>query len=72
MVGASGNPALYGNLAWGGFAQGTGGSTSMTSSFTRYRQAGAVARTMLVEAAEDRVGFMIAVLELQSRLVRAA
>jgi GNAT superfamily N-acetyltransferase len=28
--------------------------------------------SMLAEAAEDRVGFMIAVLELQSRLVRAA
>jgi len=54
VVGASGNPALYGNLAWGGFAQGTGGSTSMTSSFTRYRQAGAVARTMLTEAAAKR------------------
>jgi RimJ/RimL family protein N-acetyltransferase len=28
--------------------------------------------SMMAEAAEDRVGFMIAVLELQSRLVRAA
>ena len=28
--------------------------------------------SILAEAAEDRVGFMIAVLELQSRLVRAA
>lgn len=54
VVGASGNPVLYGNLAWGGFAQGTGGSTSMTSSFTRYRQAGAVARDMLVAAAASR------------------
>jgi hypothetical protein len=26
----------------------------------------------MAEAAEDRVGFMIAVLELQSRMVRAA
>ena len=34
VAGASGNPALYGNLAMGGF-QGTGGSTSMTSSFER-------------------------------------
>src|SRR5918994_312460 len=33
VIGASGNPALYGNLAWGGVAQGTGGSTSMTSSW---------------------------------------
>ena len=51
VVGASGNPALYGNLAWGGVAQGTGGSTSMTSSWQRYRQAGAAARAMLVAAA---------------------
>jgi hypothetical protein len=28
--------------------------------------------SIMVEAAEDRVGFMIAVLELQSRMVRAA
>jgi isoquinoline 1-oxidoreductase beta subunit len=54
VVGASGNPALYGNLAWGGFAQGTGGSTSMTSSWMRYRQAGAIARAMLVAAAARR------------------
>ncbi len=51
VVGASGNPALYGNLAWGGIAQGTGGSTSMTSSWERYRKAGATARMMLVAAA---------------------
>ena len=51
VIGASGNPALYGNLAWGGVAQGTGGSTSMTSSWQRYRQAGAAARAMLVAAA---------------------
>jgi isoquinoline 1-oxidoreductase beta subunit len=51
VIGASGNPALYGNLAWGGAAQGTGGSTSMTSSWERYRKAGAAARAMLVAAA---------------------
>ena len=51
VVGASGNPALYGNLAWGGIAQGTGGSTSMTSSWERYRKAGATARMMLTAAA---------------------
>ena len=28
--------------------------------------------SMVAEAAEDRVGFMIAVLDLQSRMVRAA
>jgi isoquinoline 1-oxidoreductase beta subunit len=49
--GASGNPKLYGNLAWGGAVQGTGGSTAMASSFERYRKAGAMARAMLVAAA---------------------
>lgn len=50
-AGASGNPKLYGNLAWGGTIQGTGGSTGMASSFERYRRAGATARAMLVAAA---------------------
>ncbi|HYN39802.1 MAG TPA: molybdopterin cofactor-binding domain-containing protein, partial [Rhodospirillales bacterium] len=49
--GAAGNPALYGNMAWGGKVQGTGGSTAMASSFERYRMAGAAARGMLVAAA---------------------
>jgi isoquinoline 1-oxidoreductase subunit beta len=51
VIGASGNPTLYGNLAWGGAAQGTGGSTSMTSSWERYRKAGAMGRAMIVAAA---------------------
>ncbi len=51
VEGGAGNIAAYGNLAWGGVAQGTGGSTSMTSSWERYRKAGAALRMMLVEAA---------------------
>lgn len=51
VEGGAGNVQAYGNLAWGGMAQGTGGSTAMASSFTRYRQAGAMARAMLVAAA---------------------
>jgi isoquinoline 1-oxidoreductase beta subunit len=51
VQGAAGNPKLYGNLAWGGVAQGTGGSSAMFSSFDRYRKAGAIARAMLVNAA---------------------
>ncbi len=51
VEGGAGNVAAYGNLAWGGTAQGTGGSTSMTSSWERYRKAGAAMRMMLVEAA---------------------
>ena len=53
VEGAAGNTALYGNLAWGGAAQGTGGSTSMGASFERYRRAGATARAMLVAAAAE-------------------
>ncbi len=55
-VGASGNPALYGNLMWGGAVQGTGGSTAMASSWDRYRKAGAAAREMLIAAAADEWG----------------
>ncbi|MBL8671610.1 MAG: xanthine dehydrogenase family protein molybdopterin-binding subunit [Alphaproteobacteria bacterium] len=51
VEGASGDVKAYGNLAWGGFAQGTGGSTAIASSFERYRRAGAAARLMLVNAA---------------------
>ncbi|MEO1066491.1 MAG: xanthine dehydrogenase family protein molybdopterin-binding subunit [Pseudomonadota bacterium] len=53
VKGAFGNTKLYGNVVWGGTVQGTGGSTSMVTSFDRYRTAGAVARTMLVAAAAD-------------------
>jgi len=51
VEGGSGNPKLYGNVMWGGTIQGTGGSTGMSSSWMRYREAGAMARTMLVKAA---------------------
>jgi isoquinoline 1-oxidoreductase beta subunit len=53
VVGGAGNPRLYGNIAWGGAIQGTGGSTGVVSSFDRYRKAGAAARAMLVRAAAD-------------------
>ncbi|MCP5420365.1 MAG: xanthine dehydrogenase family protein molybdopterin-binding subunit [Gammaproteobacteria bacterium] len=42
---------LYGNLAWGGSAQGTGGSTSLANSWEQLRLAGATAREMLIAAA---------------------
>jgi isoquinoline 1-oxidoreductase subunit beta len=51
VEGGSGNPKVYGNILWGGAIQGTGGSTGLASSFDRYRQAGAAARQMLVQAA---------------------
>ncbi len=51
VEGGAGNPRLFGNVLWGGAIQGTGGSTGLASSFDRYRQAGAAARIMLVNAA---------------------
>ncbi len=56
VVGGWGNPAHFGNAAFGGAIQGTGGSSSMMASWNRYRQAGAVARTMLVAAAAAEWG----------------
>ncbi len=51
VVGAYGDPKLYGNLLWGGTVQGSGGSTSMATSWDRYRLAAAAAREMLTAAA---------------------
>lgn len=51
VEGATGDLSLYGNIVWGGAVQGTGGSSSITTSFDRYRKAGAAARMMLVAAA---------------------
>jgi isoquinoline 1-oxidoreductase subunit beta len=42
---------LYGNLAFGGKIQATGGSTAVANSWEQLRQAGATARAMLVAAA---------------------
>jgi len=42
---------LYGNLAFGGKIQGTGGATATANSWPQLRQAGATARAMLVAAA---------------------
>ncbi len=51
VEGASGNKGYYANLAFGGAFQGSGGSTTIPSSYVRYRTAGATARIMLSEAA---------------------
>src|SRR5579863_872964 len=45
---------LYGNFAFGGKVQGTGGSTSTANSWQQLRQAGATARAMLVAAAAQQ------------------
>ncbi|HYA37353.1 MAG TPA: xanthine dehydrogenase family protein molybdopterin-binding subunit [Candidatus Methylomirabilis sp.] len=44
----------YANLAWGGTAQGTGGSTSTFNSWEQLRKAGAMARQMLIGAASQK------------------
>ena len=54
--GVNGNTALYGNLAFGGAFQGSGGSTSIFTSWDRYRQAAATARVMLTQAAAQEWG----------------
>ena len=51
---APSNPEVYANLLFG--VQGTGGSTAMANSFDQYRQAGATARAMLVNAAAAEWG----------------
>lgn len=56
VIGAAGNIKAYGNIAFGGAMQGTGGSTSMSTSWERYRKAGAAARAMLVAAAAEEWG----------------
>ncbi|HXQ46885.1 MAG TPA: xanthine dehydrogenase family protein molybdopterin-binding subunit [Caulobacteraceae bacterium] len=49
---APANAKLYANTLFG--VQGTGGSTAMANSWLQYRQAGAAARAMLVQAAATR------------------
>jgi isoquinoline 1-oxidoreductase beta subunit len=52
VEGAPADAKRYANLAFG--MQGTGGSTAIANSFEQYRQAGAAAKAMLVEAAAKR------------------
>ncbi len=70
--GGYGNPALYGNLDWGGKIQGTGGSTGVNSSWERYRRAGATARAMLVAAAAAQWGVPASEIETDKGVVSHA
>jgi isoquinoline 1-oxidoreductase subunit beta len=54
VEGRAGNPKWYGNLAMGGAFQITGGSSSVPSSWERYRKAGAAARELLKQAAAEQ------------------
>lgn len=70
VEGASGNVKLFGNMAWGGAAQGTGGSTSMASSWERYRKAGAAARMLLLQAAADAWSVPVGELTVENGTIR--
>ncbi|GAA4789538.1 xanthine dehydrogenase family protein molybdopterin-binding subunit [Lysobacter hankyongensis] len=64
VEGRAGNPKWYGNLAMGGAFQLTGGSSSMPSSWERYRKAGAAARELLKQAAAKQ--WQVAIGELST------
>ncbi|WEX74947.1 xanthine dehydrogenase family protein molybdopterin-binding subunit [Sinorhizobium numidicum] len=69
VKGAAGNIKAYGNIAFGGTMQGTGGSTSMATSWERYRKAGAAARAMLVAAAASEWGVDAAEITVESGIL---
>ena len=60
---APSDPQVYNNLAFGPM-QGTGGSTAMANSFMQYRNAGAAARQVLIEAAAAEWGVDAAGLDI--------
>ena len=60
---------VYANPVFG--IQGTGGSTSILSEFDRYRQVGAVARVLLVQAAAQRLGVSPSACRTENGLVIA-
>ena len=68
---APSNPEVYNNLAFGPF-QGTGGSTAMANSYMQYRQAGAAARSLLIEAAAQEWGVDAGSLSITDGVVSGA
>ncbi len=52
---APSDASQYNNLHWGPY-QGTGGSSAIANSFQQYREAGAMARQLLVQAAAEAWG----------------
>ncbi|MGI9372218.1 MAG: molybdopterin cofactor-binding domain-containing protein, partial [Hyphomicrobiales bacterium] len=66
---APANTPVYANLFFK--AQGTGGSTSVANSFMQYRQAGAAARAMLVEAAAKEWGISAADVAVENGMLKA-
>ena len=68
---APANAEIYNNLHWGPF-QGTGGSSSIANSYEQMRQAGALARALLVEAAAQTWGVPTAEITVEAGQVRHA
>ncbi|WP_108862174.1 xanthine dehydrogenase family protein molybdopterin-binding subunit [Ruegeria sp. Alg231-54] len=67
---APSNPQVYNNLLFGPF-QGTGGSTAMANSWMQYRQAGAAAREMLINAAAQSWGVDASGITIEEGIVTA-
>lgn len=68
---APSNPEVYNNLLFGKF-QGTGGSTAMANSYMQYRQAGAAARELLINAAARDWGVPSASLKIEDGMIIGA
>ncbi|WP_195819065.1 xanthine dehydrogenase family protein molybdopterin-binding subunit [Roseobacter sp. MH60115] len=68
---APSNPEIYNNTLFGP-VQGTGGSTAMANSYLQYRQAGAAAREMLIEAAAQTWGVEASALRIEEGVVSGA
>ncbi|MDP5217755.1 molybdopterin-dependent oxidoreductase [Ruegeria sp. 2205SS24-7] len=68
---APSDAGTYNNLLFGPF-QGTGGSTAMANSFMQYRQAGAAARDMLLQAAANVWDVDMAELSLEDGVIKGA
>ncbi|MBE1283661.1 MAG: molybdopterin-dependent oxidoreductase [Rhodobacteraceae bacterium] len=68
---APSNPQVYNNLLFGPF-QGTGGSTAMANSFVQYRNAGAAAREMLIQAAAQEWGVASTDLSIENGVIQGA
>ncbi|MEX0350969.1 MAG: molybdopterin cofactor-binding domain-containing protein [Paracoccaceae bacterium] len=68
---APSDAGTYNNLLFGPF-QGTGGSTAMANSYMQYRQAGAAARDMLLQAAANTWNVDSAELSLEDGIIKGA
>lgn len=68
---APSNPEVYNNTLFGP-VQGTGGSTAMANSYLQYRQAGAAAREMLIEAAAQTWGVEASALKIEDGVISGA